>query len=333
MAVNKPRRKYVGWRQVQLSRAGVDFIGLLSDFVADTNFEESPLAKVRDVHVFSVVTEAGAALVLQAESTKTDNESWREQTAFRTWSEPHVDVVLTSERWSPWLAFDGDEVRAASRKQRNEWDQRTAELAVDADDLAVDQGKDGELLGVSADELGECWALLFESEQEPPKRIVGAADTNLGGDTVAEHAALQSRVLECLRTLTGETSLDWDQDGDVTARFGSTQLFVRVSPDPLVVRVYAPALVEVSESRAVFEELNLLNAATIFPKWFLSGRTILAAIHLFGSGLVEEHVVVACQQVAELADSLDKELQEKLGGRPFHGELKPVSSAPPPGYL
>lgn len=306
-----------------MSRAGVDFIGMLGDFVADATVEESPLTKVRDVHVFSVVSEAGAALVLQAEATKTENESWRQQTAFRTWSEPHVDVVLTSERWSPWLAFDGDEVRAASRKQRNEWDQRTAELAVDADDLAVDQGRDGELLGVSDDELEECWALLFESEQEPPKRIVGAA----------EHAALQSRVLACLRTLTGETSLDWDEDGDVTARFGSTQLFVRVSPDPLVVRVFAPALVEVSESRAVFEELNLLNAATIFPKWFLSGRTIFAAIHLFGSGLVEEHVVVACQQVAELADSLDKELQEKLGGRPFHGEPKPVSSPPLPGYL
>lgn len=333
MSVNKPRRKYVGWRQIQMSSAGIDFTRLLAEFVVSAGVAEIPLAKIRDVHVFSVVTETGAALLLEASATKTENETWRRQAAFRTWSEPSIDVVLTCERWSPWLAFDGEKVRAASRKQRNEWDERAAVLAVDADELLVQESGGGDLLGVTAAELEECWTLLFSSSQEPPKRIMTKRGVNPGEDNSGELAALRDRILASLQNLTDETSLNLNGDGAITARSGSAQIHVRISPDPLAVRVFAPVLVEVTPSRAVLEEINLLNATTLMPKWFLSGNTVFAAVHLFGLAQAEEHAAVAFQQVARIADSLDEQLQQKLGGRPFHGELRPTPSSPFPGYL
>lgn len=316
-----------------MSSAGIDFTRLLAEFVVSPGVAEVPLAKIRDVHVFSVVTETGAALLLEASDTKTPNETWRKQTAFRTWSEPSIDVVLNYERWSPWLAFDSDEVRTASRKQRKEWDERAATLAADADDLVVEENDGGELLGVSAAELQECWALLFRSSKEPPKRVMTKRSVNPEQETSGELAGLQDRILASLQNLTGATSLKWNDDSAITARVGSAQLHVRISTDPLVVRVFAPVLVEVMPSRAVFEELNLLNATTVFPKWFLSGNTVFAAVHLFGLAQVEDHAVAAFQQVARLADSLDEQLQQKLGGRPFHGKLRKAPTYPIPGYL
>ena len=53
------------------------------------------------------------------------------------------------------------------------------------------------------------------------------------------------------------------------------------------------------------------------PKWFLSGNTLFAAVHLFGLAQAEEHAAVAFGGVARIADSLDEQLQQKLGGRPF----------------
>ena len=150
-------------------------------------------------------------------------------------------------------------------------------------------------------------------------------------ETSGELAGLQDRILASLQNLTGATSLKWNDDSAITARVGSAQLHVRISTDPLVVRVFAPVLVEVMPSRAVFEELNLLNATTVFPKWFLSGNTVFAAVHLFDL-LVEDHVA-AFQQVARLADSLDEQLQQKLGGRPFHGKLRKAPTDPIPGTL
>ena len=333
VSVNKPRRKYVGWRQIQMSSAGIDFTRLLSEFVVSAGVAEIPLAKIRDVHVFSVITETGAALLLEASATKTENETWRRQAAFRTWSEPSIDVVLTCERWSPWLAFDGEEVRAASRKQRSEWDERAAALAVDADKLLVQESSGGDLLGVTAAELEECWTLLFSSSQEPPKRTMTRVGVKPGEENSGDLAALQDRILASLQNLTGETSLNWNGDGAITARVGSAQIQVRISADPLAVRIFAPVLVEVTPTRAVFEELNLLNATTFIPKWFLSGNTVIAAVHLFGLAQVEEHAAAAFKQVARIADSLDEQLQQKLGGRPFHGELQPTPSSPAPGYL
>ena len=92
-------------------------------------------------------------------------------------------------------------------------------------------------------------------------------------------------------------------------------------------------LVEVTPSRAVLEEINLLNATTFMPKWFLSGNTLFAAVHLFGLAQVEEHAAAAFKQVARIADSLDEQLQQKLGGRPFHGKLRKAPTDPIPGYL
>ena len=92
VSVNKPRRKYVGW-QIQMSSAGIDFTRLLAEFVVSAGVAESHL-RIRDVHVFSVVTGQGC-IILEASATKTENETWRGQAAFRTWSEPSIDVVLT----------------------------------------------------------------------------------------------------------------------------------------------------------------------------------------------------------------------------------------------
>jgi hypothetical protein len=154
--------------------------------------------------------------------------------------------------------------------------------------------------------------------------------------TAAPNAETLARtVRDFLRKTAEIPDLDFDADGDLPIRFGTTAIFVRVFGDPPVVRVFSPMLGEVDASGRLKDALNELNSEALFLKYVFLDGTLTAVIDLFGNPLVTDHVYTACGLLGTEADQRDEELQSRFGGKPFFGEF---AAAPKPrpgqgGYL
>jgi hypothetical protein len=322
--IGRPGRKHVQFNSIEESPEGQHFITQLVSLVGPPDIV--PLGKVRNTHVFAAFGPKGRALIAEKPDQQPESDRWRSLTAFRTDMADPVEVSIEMIRWDPWLAFDDDEVRNATRKQRQEWDDRRVELATDSDTLTIthrpSSAQNEPLLDLTTDEVQACWQLLKERTPEPP--------------IVEEETAEQvgSRVLELLRQTTGNEQLVPDKDGDIPIQFGSSMVFVKVFGDPPVVRVYSPVLERVTSAAVAAAAVNDLNQHSAFTKWLVLNDSIIAVVDLFGRPLSESHVLGACSVVGNSADSLDEELQARLGGKTFFGEVKrPGLPEPTAGYL
>jgi hypothetical protein len=134
---------------------------------------------------------------------------------------------------------------------------------------------------------------------------------------------IAQRLLVVLRRETGNDQLERDDAGDIPLRFGSSIVFVRVFGDPPIIRVFSPALGDVSVDSRVLATVNDVNTSTVFTKWLVVDDRIIAVIDLFGRPFDEQHVISACHVVGDTADASDEELQKRLGGRTYFGEYRP----------
>lgn len=166
MRLNKPRRKHVGWGSARQSQPGRDFVEIVLALLGD--FEDIPVTKIRDVHVFAAHGEHGDALILETQGIQSEDNSWLSYLAVRTWSDPHFQAVLTLRRWDPWLEFGEEAVRAASRGQRKEWHYELLRRAWHSDEVISERGVAGDLFGVTSAELDLCWLQSFDGA--PPGR-------------------------------------------------------------------------------------------------------------------------------------------------------------------
>jgi hypothetical protein len=97
---------------------------------------------------------------------------------------------------------------------------------------------------------------------------------------------------------------------------------VRVLGDPPYVRIFAPVLANVERNPSVAARINELNEKIQFARLFETDGTIFAAVEVFGSPFVGEHVAHACWILGKLADDIDEALQEEFGGRTAFGQFR-----------
>lgn len=133
-----------------------------------------------------------------------------------------------------------------------------------------------------------------------------------------EEAAQQ--LLQTLRAETGNDALDFDEDGDVSLRFGSAAVFVRVSGDAPSVRIHAPLLVDVRKSPELLERLNELSARVVRPALFHASNSVIAVADIPATPFEAQHVIRALREFCTLADGIDELLQGEFGGRTAFGE-------------
>ena len=126
---------------------------------------------------------------------------------------------------------------------------------------------------------------------------------------------LRTLVLKAIREGSGNPGLEFSECGDLSLRFGSAAVFVRVLDGPPCVRMFSPVLEDVGADGRLLERLNELNAEIRFARFFaVEGRVIVAA-EMFVAPFVAEHVARACLQVGTLADEIGGTLQKEFGGR------------------
>ncbi len=126
---------------------------------------------------------------------------------------------------------------------------------------------------------------------------------------------LRKLVLKAIREGSGNADLDFSEDGDLSLRFGSAAVLVRVLDDPLCVRMFSRVLEDVEADDRLLDRLSELNAEIRFARFFVVDGKVIVATEMFSAPFVAEHVTRACLQVGGLADELGGSLQKKFGGR------------------
>ena len=126
-----------------------------------------------------------------------------------------------------------------------------------------------------------------------------------------------------LATLQAETSisdLDFDADGDLSIRYGSVLVWIRLTGEPPQVRMLAALLRDVEESAALLARLNELNASAGRTLFFADRDCVFAAIHVPAAPYIADHVVQALKEFCRLTDGIDELLQVEFGGQTAFNE-------------
>lgn len=160
--------------------------------------------------------------------------------------------------------------------------------------------------------------------------IPRARDADLPSGVVAlpdAVADLRHEVEEAICLAFDLDEVHYDTDGDIPLRFGSAMIFVRVSDDSPVVRVFAPMLWEVPESSELLRAVNEINLQVAFARVAWDGRQVSVRTEFIAHPFDPMQLMAACQAVGGIADHFDDRLQGRFGGRIFFGKAVPTKDA------
>lgn len=106
-----------------------------------------------------------------------------------------------------------------------------------------------------------------------------------------------------------------DADGDYGFRHGSAGYFVRVvEGDPVVVRVFAVAVVAIKRSARLLAELNSVNSRLVFGRVYWAADMIMVEHSLLAVSVDRETLARAARAVATVSDDLGPMLATVYGG-------------------
>lgn len=149
-------------------------------------------------------------------------------------------------------------------------------------------------------------------------------DSPIGQEqALPDREQIQRMVDQALTEYLGELPRK-DSDGDIPVRSGTALVFIRVLDDHPLVELKSPLVVDISGRTRAAEVVADLNATWRQAKFVLIRDVVVLLLELPTVPFVARHLVEALAYISRLADDLDDELADRLGGRlPF------VDQAPP----
>jgi hypothetical protein len=136
-------------------------------------------------------------------------------------------------------------------------------------------------------------------------------------------AGLPQRLLTTVRLVTGLTELDYDADGDLMLRYGSTAVQIRLVGQPPYVRIASPLVSGVRKTQRLLERINELNAAVGHPHYVAGDGVIWSVTDVPAAPYVHQHVAEALQDFCRTNDAIDELLQAEFGGHTTFVEAMP----------
>lgn len=137
----------------------------------------------------------------------------------------------------------------------------------------------------------------------------------------AEQQDLPELLLETLKSTTGISELEYDDDGDIGVRCGSAVIFVRLTNDPSYVRIHSHLLRGVEESEGLLARLNDMNANETQMHFIYRNDTVFAVADISAAPFVATHVTQAFDHFCAIADGIDGLLQADFGGETAFAEV------------
>ena len=130
-----------------------------------------------------------------------------------------------------------------------------------------------------------------------------------------------------------------DADGDVPIVFGTTLVYVRTADSQPVVSIFAILVQDVADLDAARREVGILNRESVFAKFHLVGRQVVASVAIPSLPFVPRHLVGMIELMGRELDRLDDALALRVQGRRWidvmtgkgPGGAEPDPSAEPEG--
>ena len=126
---------------------------------------------------------------------------------------------------------------------------------------------------------------------------------------------LSLQLLETLRVTIGDSSLEFDEGGDIGVRFGSALVFARMNHDNLFVSIFSQILADVRESNAVLSRLNEINSNEVLLRVYYRDNAIFAVADIPAVPFVDVHVAEAFGYFCDAADRIGNMLKAEFGGQ------------------
>lgn len=169
-----------------------------------------------------------------------------------------------------------------------------------------------EVLGVEHPALLEYFA--FDRDDVPIEfPELGLKFEELDEDSDPED--LPELLLEAIRDTIGDSSLEFDDDGDIGVRYGSALVFARPNHDNMFVSIFCQILTDVRESTAVLSRLNEINSNEIMLRVFYRDGVIYGVADIPALPFVDTHVAEAFGYFCDAADRMGNMLKAEFGGQ------------------
>lgn len=149
-------------------------------------------------------------------------------------------------------------------------------------------------------------------------------DTNKDG--AADQTVLRTKLRGTLRALTGDETLDFDDDGDIGVRYGSMMAFARLVEEGPTVHIFAPLVQKISTNPPLMEKLNAINVNNLRMKLFVHNDTVYGVANIPVLPYIGDLVAREFSDFCKSADELDNLLQGEFGGRTAFYEWTPSTS-------
>ena len=150
-----------------------------------------------------------------------------------------------------------------------------------------------------------------EDEQEAPPVPDLDLDTAV---LVHNPQALRELVDSTLHVMIGHPPRH-DQDGDVPILFGSALVYVRTADTQAVVTVFAIPVQDIHDMDAARREVEIYNRRSVFAKFHLVGRQVVASVSIPCLPFVPRHLVGMVELMGREIDRLDEDLALRVRGR------------------
>lgn len=172
-----------------------------------------------------------------------------------------------------------------------------------------------------SDALGVLHPVFLEADQlaellrgEPVPDALLTERGTVGVVMPTSRAQLDEAIDAELARLYGRAPLR-DEDGDLALRVGSTIVFLRTTADFREVLLFSAIVHDVAGRSRACEVLNDLNAEARYCRFALHRDRVFVQISVFAQPFVPAHLVQALEALAAVADGIDDELADRLGGR------------------
>lgn len=121
-------------------------------------------------------------------------------------------------------------------------------------------------------------------------------------------------IADILRTHCAPSQLTMSDDGEFMIAAGSSMVHVHLQSSPLIVRVHAILVTDITPSLALYESLNSINIELPIGRMFYQNSNILIESSLLDSTFNDVSLINIVNNVAHIADFYDDRLQHTFGG-------------------
>ncbi|ACG75173.1 hypothetical protein AnaeK_3967 [Anaeromyxobacter sp. K] len=121
----------------------------------------------------------------------------------------------------------------------------------------------------------------------------------------------KKKLLDAVRVFSANSALEYDDDGDIPMRFGTSPGWARFIEKPLLVNLHFLIAEDVEVTEALLRRLNEINTQWFLARLVISGTNVFAMAHFLADPFCVEHFTGCCAALLAMEHEHGEELRAK----------------------